>query len=252
MDDHKNRIDARIPCRLDVALVAGKSRQRARTEDVGQRGVFVRTDTPPKLRQLVRLEITLPAEASPLSVHGMAVHVIEPGGPRVPGVGVQFYAVDGDTSARWAAFLGGLHAERAAAEAKSPPAAPDEPLRRRHPRAVVELELQLESVDQLVTLYTRDVSAGGMFIVTDLELDVGAELHVDVHHPLDASTFSLDAAVRRAALPPEPRGLGVEFVGMDAARRRAFLDFVTSALPPESVRLVPAGDPALMGVSTPR
>ena len=59
-------------------------------------------------------------------------------------------------------------------------------------------------------------------------------------------------AVRRAAVPPEPRGLGVEFVGMDAVRRRAFLDFVTSALPPESVRLVPAGDPALMGVSTPR
>ncbi len=249
MDDKSNRIDARLPCSLAVIVQAGRNQHRARTEDVGERGVFVRTDTPPRLRQLLRLEIALPGDPAPLSVHGMAVHVIEPGGSsaRIPGVGVQFYALNGDVAGRWGAFFGRLKSELGAQAAARSALVEGEPVRRRHPRTSVELELELASVDQLLTLYTRDVSAGGMFIVTDLELSLGARLRVEVHHPADGSTFSLEARVRRVAVPPEPRGLGVEFVDMDEQGRRGFLAFITVALPPESIRLIAPGDPALAG-----
>jgi uncharacterized protein (TIGR02266 family) len=246
MSERSRRIDVRIHCCLPVALSAGKRRQSVLTEDVGQRGVFLRTDTPPALRQLVHLDITLPDHQPPLSVHGMAVHVVATGGPRVPGVGVQFYAMDGAARARWAGFFGLLRTAAASEPPERAPAGPGEPLRRKHPRVEVALELELTSVDELVTLYTRDVSAGGMFIVTDLRLAAGARLAIEVHHPIDRATFSLEAVVRRHAAPGEPAGLGVEFVGMDDARRLTFLAFVTSAAPREAVDLVAEGDPALL------
>ena len=97
------RMDERYPHEVLVDLCWNRHRARLVTCDVSYRGLFLCTDTPPSLRQLVRLEILL-SESETLSLHAMAVHVVPPGDPkgRLAGVGVQFYAVDRASASRWA------------------------------------------------------------------------------------------------------------------------------------------------------
>ncbi len=241
------RMDVRLPCDLPVSLFLGRTEQRLRTEDVSERGVFLRTDTPPALRQLVRIAIELPDGSQPLTMHGMAVHVVQSGNAfgRVAGVGLQLYAVGTDERARWSAFLGQLARGEAAKAAPRRPPAPAEPVRRRHPRTAVDLELEVAGLEQLFTLYTRDLSVGGMFIVTEGDLPLGAVLAITVVHPVDGSTFELEGVIRRLSEPPEIKGVGVELTHVDDARRQEFLTFIQSAVPKDAVALVTPGDPKL-------
>ncbi len=98
------RMDERFPCEVVVDLVWNRQRTRLHTVNLGYRGLFLRTDTPPQLRQLLRLEVPLP-DGETLGLHGMAVHVVKVGESDAPGVGVQFYAVDKDTASRWGRFV---------------------------------------------------------------------------------------------------------------------------------------------------
>jgi len=244
------RIDKRFRVLMRATLRYGRERFDLLTEDVGFRGVFLRTDTPPDLRQLVKLELELSDTGEKLSLHGMAVHCVPRGnaGGRVPGVGVQFYAVDKTTNSTWSAYVNRMERTHPEALVKpvsvAPPASP-EPIRREFPRVAAGLELELRSVDELRTLYSRDVSQGGMFIVTELVLPVGTAIILDVVHPITRAVFVLDAAVRRVSAPGEVQSLGIEFTNIDDGRRTAFWDFVRdtfSFAPPE---LIEADDPFL-------
>lgn len=221
------RFDKRFWYRLAVELHWGRHSRRFMTENVSLGGIFLATEEPPDLRVLLRITMKLPPDDRELTAHGMAVHVVRAGaGPgATAGVGVQFYAVDGATRARWAEFI--KYVERTFAPV--PEALPEPPPRadrRQHPRTHAELELEVRSVEELKTLYTRDVSAGGMFIVTDLALAVGAPLRIQVVHPRTRARFPVDAVVRRLQHPSGVKGLGVEFVAMTDARRAEFLRFV--------------------------
>ncbi len=101
------RCDKRYRVRMRATLHYARESHDLLTEDVSFRGVFLRTDTPPELRQLVRITLTLPDTSEKLTVHGMAVHRVERhnAGGRAPGVGVQFYAVDKATNAAWLSFV---------------------------------------------------------------------------------------------------------------------------------------------------
>jgi Tfp pilus assembly protein PilZ len=79
-------------------------------------------------------------------------------------------------------------------------------------------------LEDLYQLYSRDVSAGGMFLSTPRELEVGSEVRLDVRHPHNGATFHLTAVVRRRS--GEPVGIGVELTGLDDRRRREFYDFI--------------------------
>ncbi len=229
----EQRVDKRFRAQVRVTLRYGRSAQELVTEDVGYRGVFLRTEAPPELRQLARLEIALPDTGERLTVHGMAVHCVAVGNPsgRVPGVGVQFYAVDKATHTAWAAFIHRIEKAHPEREVKRParrPSANDayEPARPSMPGPRAELELELHSVEELRTLYARDITQGGMFIVTDLVLAPGTPLHIDVVHPLSRAVFTLDAEVTRGSIPGEMPGLAVVFENVDDDLRDAFLEFV--------------------------
>jgi uncharacterized protein (TIGR02266 family) len=244
------RYDKRYRVRVRATLRYGREAHDLLTEDVGFRGVFLRTDTPPELRQLVRIELTLPDSGEVLTVHGMAVHRVprDNAAGRAPGIGVQFYAVDKATNAAWVSFVHRVEkthpeaVERAVALA--PPDAPD-PVRREHPRFPVALELELRTVDELRTLYTRDVSQGGMFIVTDLVLPPGTALSIEVVHPITRAVFMLEAEVRRVAGAGEVPGLGVSFVRVDEERHMAFIAFVRDTFSQAPPELIEIGDPLL-------
>lgn len=277
-DTSNQRLDDRYPAELVVALHWNRQCVRLLTSDVSYRGIFIRTDTPPLLRQLVRLEIEL-APGEMLSMHGMAVHVVKPGDKlrRDPGVGVQFYAIDRDAGLRWRRFVDQIQrtAQRviaappalsprpAASDARPPPTpvqalrprlvpapispidapAPPVPTRRNFPRYDAELELDLRSESELYSLLTRDVSRGGMFVVTDAPLAPGAEVLLQVRHPARDEHFELSAVVRRRGT--NPAGLGVEFTDLTYERREAFMAFIQPSLPTEEVLLVHVDDPDL-------
>lgn len=301
------RLDERYPHEVLVDLCWNRHRARLQTADVSYRGLFLCTDTPPALRQLVRLEIQL-SERETLSLHAMAVHVVPPADPkgRPSGVGVQFYAVDRASASRWGRYIDQVRREagrptrprglgptptaiisrsavREIAESLRPgsapaaitPAAPPAPVvvqapapraappplppsgasptlnsparpmpsRRRFPRYDAELELDVRDLGELHRLLTRDVSHGGMFIVTDAPLNPGTRLLLQVIHPVSDERFDISAVVRRREV--EPQGIGVEFLDLSESRREAFMSFIRASLQMEDVLLVDENDPDL-------
>ena len=114
--------------------------------------------------------------------------------------------------------------EEARSRATQPSATPEptsadpELGRRRHGRHVATFKIRPRSLARLHEMYTRDISRGGMFIVTDQLIPVGESIHVDVVHPDTHERFVLSCVVRRAISDPGRTGLGVEFIDMDEER----------------------------------
>jgi uncharacterized protein (TIGR02266 family) len=210
------------------------------SEDVSFRGLFLATDSPPPLRQLIRIEAHLPPGGVPFATHGMVVHVVELGdsGGHTPGFGVQFYGM-GDERRAWEAYVQYVQQSSLALPDRRdtrppPPAARPVGSRmahgsgvadsRRFQRFPVVLEVRPRDLEDLYRLYSRDVSVGGMFLSTGREVEVGSEVRLDVRHPHTTAVFHLTAVVRRTS--GEPAGIGVEFTGLDDRRRREFFEFI--------------------------
>lgn len=194
----ERRREPRFPCRLPLTLRVGGAVQETISEDVSYRGVFAITDDPPDLRQLVSVTVRLPGRDAPMTTHAMAVFALERGNKlgRPPGAGLQFYAASREFKTAWESFIDDIRRRQ------SPPAPASQP--RRFVRYRLTLAVKPESIDELVTLYTRDVSRGGMFLVTREPLEIGRRLAVEVVHPISGRVFRLDCVVRRTSEGPPP------------------------------------------------
>lgn len=246
-----SRRDVRHRVRIPVTLTVGKRSLQTMTEDVSLRGLFVHTDSPPALRQLVRVEPVLPDGKVP-SLNAMVVFVLPVGNPfrRPPGVGLQLYGMGGEPESVWHAFVRAVGERQPTAgrpEVEIAPVSAADPIRRMHPRLAVRLRVVPRSIDALIEMWTRDVSRGGMFIETEQTLAEGQVLEVDVVHPESRATFSLRCVVRRIARGSAGRGVGVELCDLDDARRSAFQEFAMSSIPEleDAGLLVADDDPAL-------
>jgi hypothetical protein len=238
----ERRRDARYKARIAVTMTRGKVTTPLLTEDVSFRGVFVRMDAPPALRQLVQLEIALPRGAT-IRPHAMVVYRVPPGGDQVPGAGLQFYGLDGRDRIHWDTFV---HEVRQEAKPLPPPSdGAIDAIKRKHERHVVRFEVRLTSLEELRALYTRDISKGGMALETELLIQVGEEVGLDLVHPTSGIEFALDAVVRRVIRDNGVRGLGLEFVGLTEERREALGRFVREGAPKDDVTTVPPDDPRL-------
>lgn len=214
MGTAQDRVHARYRVDLTVTLRWRRNVETVRAWNVSDGGLFLVTREQPSLRELVRLEIPLPGRAEPLEVHGMAVNnaVEFDAEGRPPGVGVQFYALDREAQR----LIGQFVEQVRLAEPPAPSLMPE-------PEA--SLELEIASDDDLYEFYMRDVAAGGMFIVSDVALPVGARLSLIVRHPVVDDTFVIAAVVRAASDGPEGPGLAVEF-DLDGERLDALRDFI--------------------------
>ncbi len=240
----QRRRDKRYPARLAIRTrVAGRLKDLF-TADVSFRGLFVSTSEPAPIRQLIRIEGILPPDGVPFATHAMVVRVVTPGeaNEHGPGFGVQFYGM-GDERRAWEAYV--QHVQKSAL------ALPDrrdsrlhqvaqglgarvakgsgEHENRRFQRFPVVLEVRPRDLEDLYRLYTRDVSVGGMFLSTSRTVEVDSEVRLDVRHPHNDSIFHLTAIVRRRS--EQPAGIGVEFTGLDDARRRNFFEFIHAPIP---------------------
>jgi hypothetical protein len=126
------------------------------------------------------------------------------------------------------------------------PTAPDA-IHRQFPRVHRALTVRAQSIGDLHHLVTTDVSRGGMFLRTGLDVAVGSELRLFVAHPQTGLTFAVDTVVRRRVeSPPERAGLGVEFVGLDDKRREEFAAFSGLDEPSEEEVVYVATDDLLL------
>ncbi len=102
-----DRVHARFKTHLPVTMKWRRSVVTVHATDASEGGVFVPTDEQPALRELVRLELSIPGRVEPLSVHGMPVNSARENDPegREPGVGIQFYAMDRDAHRIWGQFI---------------------------------------------------------------------------------------------------------------------------------------------------
>lgn len=235
----ERRREPRYPYRLPITLTGGGVAQETLTEDVSHRGLFAITDRPPALRQLIQVKASLPDSTERFHSHAMSVFVIERGNSegRTPGCGLQFYAMAEPIKRVWGGFIDSVRRERTRA-AQWP---------RQHVRYRIKLAVRPRSLDELYELYTRDVSRGGMFLLTGRSFELGEELGVDVVHPVSGEVFSLECSVRRLE-PGPPAGIGVQLKDIDESGRAAFLEFVHSAIPEvdaDELDLVEEDDPRL-------
>jgi hypothetical protein len=224
------RREPRFRLQIPVQLRLGKQIIDLVTEDVSFSGMFLRTDQPPPQRGLVKVDVPVEGDRQPIPLVAMVVHRIEPipGSRRVPGAGLQLYGVGGEVRDRWARFILSLrqrHQDAASRPVRvevSNVTPPVEPINRRHERFAAVLAVRSNTLDELVTTYTRDISQGGTFLTTDVPLTAGDDLYVELIHPESGTSFGLQCIVKRKVRD----GVGVEFSDLDDERRELFWRFV--------------------------
>ncbi|MEZ4270856.1 MAG: PilZ domain-containing protein [Myxococcota bacterium] len=88
------------------------------------------------------------------------------------------------------------------------------------------LRVRFKHPQELVEVYTRDISQGGMFIKTEHPLKLEQQLLLEISTEGIDGQFELPAVVRRLGREPNAWGVGVEFVDMDPQGKQALWDFV--------------------------
>lgn len=250
----EKRKDRRYPFHVKAVLQSTHGEVVAQTEDVSFKGIFLRTDTPLPERHLLRLKFTLPPGGDEFAIAGMVARSVPARDGKPPGAGVQFYGATSADLERWNQFIRWVASGAPAPEAPAappaqtpaafPPGTPDA-VHRRFQRYAAVLNVNLRDMGELQQLYTKNLSLGGMFVSTMLDLPAGTPLKLEVIHPRSGERFDLEAAVRWRSGAPN-FGLGLEFTGMNDRRREEFLEFVQTELPVEEVTYVADGDPRLV------
>ena len=317
------RRQRRVPIQIQVLVKAGRLDSSLLTGDINRGGLFIRTDTPRKLRELIELEIDLDDGDGPITTLAVVRHTTTPDSAREsdrsPGMGVQFYGMSSPVRRRWETFTKRLFDEyekftgedvgedspastqqatpsalRAAAKravwgpdepvtrevAQSPsqianevleddttpnpalptpssdeddtrptvkpvmrkaPQAAIDKVRREHQRFSAEFKVKIPSSEKLHEFMTRDISAGGIFLRTKREYDVGTRVEVVVVHPETEQEFRLAGQVVRLHRGADgaPSGLGIKFTGLDDRTTADLRQFVVSGVPED---LLDVGD----------
>ncbi len=221
----ERRKDIRYAARIAARLVRRNEPVELLTNDVSFRGAFLRSDSPPALRQLVRISLVLPPGGKMVSCHAMVVRVVEPRDPegRIPGFGVQFWGPMDDARA-WEQFINDLKAKE---RAGVPSARITDKVRRSSQRFQLSIEVELDGK----TAVTRDVSLSGMAVRTNVPMPVGTRARLELRAGGSGERLSLEVVVRRKIEEPDFRGLGVEFVDMPIPSKVELLAFLEANSP---------------------
>jgi len=209
------RSEPRFRFDLSVTLTAGRRSWQLSTHDVSYRGMFVSLDEPPRPRELVRVETTLP-EGNSLTLQGMITFVTlkddEFGRPR--GAGIQFFGSGGAEHQQWEAFVRKVWDEehRHKPKAKQPIA-----------HFSVVLRLKTKDTADLEEVVSAILTKGGMPFETEHPLAVGRTIAMEIVHPHTGEVFDVACVVRKRG-----EGLGVELVDIGPEPKKRIAEFVSS------------------------
>jgi uncharacterized protein (TIGR02266 family) len=102
------RLLPRFQGRFRVTLKIGERSTRHQALNLSASGVFVETETPPPLNQVVQVTLELPDGKPPVEVQAIVLHRLLPGSAQPAGAGVQFTGADDAFRARLDVYLEGL------------------------------------------------------------------------------------------------------------------------------------------------
>lgn len=258
---NERRRDRRTSVELPLIVKVGKKAHAVTTENVSFKGLSVRMDEPPPVRNLVQLEIDLPSGR--LTGHAMVVHVSDKlvgleffgrgmgqewddyvqsmGRPSVGPPGVQSPSVPPPLPLP-SAPPGPLPTTPArpitAQVVVSPPTGPRTgpqafagAERRRAPRIPLRLELRLRTPRSIHSGFTTEVSMlSAGILVQELQASIGEQVIVNLIQPGTSFSFRRDGTIRRVT--PLEGGwthIGVEFVALEPMREVLFADFMNVA-----------------------
>ena len=238
----------RIPVQIPVILKTQETRTSLLTGNLNRGGLYLRTDQPARLKELIEPEVDLGDGGPPLDAVAVVRHRLTPDEAlhlgNTPGMGVQWFGMAQRAKARWEAFADRLAAEHFAVEAQSiAPPADTEPLpygmhdkvKRRARRYAAQFRVSLASAELLEECVTRDVSSGGMFLATEQVPALGTKIQVLLVHPETEQTFALNGEVVRINPPGvEPAGMAVRFENLPESRKADLETFVRSGAPDAS------------------
>lgn len=105
----ERRLLPRYLDRFRVTLQFARHRAQREVLNLSATGLFIQTDAPPAIDQIVQVILELPDGKPPAETQAIVVHRVVPGDVAVPGAGVQFIAADDDFRARLDAYLEKLY-----------------------------------------------------------------------------------------------------------------------------------------------
>jgi len=102
--------------------------------------------------------------------------------------------------------------------------------RRKYPRADIMLKVQYRNAKDFLADYTENISAGGVFIITEEQFEMGTELDFEVSFPGLLDPIPLTGKVkwcRPARSAEEPAGIGIQFEQEEATGKGPLAQLVT-------------------------
>jgi uncharacterized protein (TIGR02266 family) len=110
--------------------------------------------------------------------------------------------------------------------------------KRRHDRAPVALVVEYLDASDLVRDFTENLSAGGIFVQTPRELELGTQVQLTLSFPGLLRPIALTGVVRwLRAEPEDDRGVGIEFVDYTEEMHAQLAELIDG---------ITAGDPGVM------
>jgi hypothetical protein len=91
--------------RFRVELAMGRHRAQREALNLSGTGLFIETEAPPEVDQIVQVILELPDGKPPAEVQGIVLRRVLPGPGTTPGAGVQFIAADDAFRGRLDAYL---------------------------------------------------------------------------------------------------------------------------------------------------
>ncbi|MBN1959638.1 MAG: PilZ domain-containing protein [Deltaproteobacteria bacterium] len=240
----EGRRDRRFRVQIPVTLSLSNKSLEIVTGDVSLRGLFLITEYTLKPSQFIRMDIILPFSNNKISLFGSVAYFVSPSknNNQQVGAGVELYGNGPDELLLWKKFI--LELEQRFPQAIEQKLMLDSNLnpnkttnfpneRRRFQRFETEFQVRgyFGEIADLVLMYTRDISKGGMFIKTNALLEIGSEIELQLVHPVTHLQFPVSCVVRRIVSDRSNRGMGVEFVNLDDHRRNQLWDFISSGVP---------------------
>jgi hypothetical protein len=233
----------RYPCRATVKIAWGKQVLEGESEDVSFTGLFVATDRPPPLRQLLTVDINH-STLGEIRILAMAVHQAQPVPGRRQGIGIQLFGNDPSTKTRWESFVQKARMAWGGAPVENRPAPSSSILTSNKARP--EIRLAFVSPTALRAFVVERLVKGPVSIATDLFLVPGSEVRLALTHFETGRCVGIDAVVGVDAEDAAPGSLRIQAIKLDRNRAEELvrlpeqepsLDIhVTLDLPSEAIR----------------
>jgi hypothetical protein len=225
--------DKTYRCAIAVTLKKRTDNLELITSEINFAGAFIRTTSAPPLNSLVRLLFTLPPDEAVLDISAHVTNVVaadDVAGDHYPGFVARFVALNGPVKRRWETLVQSLRNNKTASSQNTLVFARASYVMRLQEKgaAAVDLPLRPASFEELENLIEQQIPSGMFFVPTNVPLVLGANVNVQIVHPITNETLEIPGSVvRRGSTAP---GALVRLRPMNGDMQAALKEFEESVL----------------------